>query len=155
MRVAVESFATCWNELVALAQAHFTSLGRAFRPARERYEGLEAEGYAFAVTARDGGRLVGFAVMYAFPSMHDQSINARDDFFYVSPAYRGRFVWRRLLRAVEDECARRGCEEVTMTTETGSMAGAILSAVGYGKVSENHRLKLVRADSPSTERAVA
>lgn len=155
MIARVEPLEKCWGEIAALWTEYFVAIGEPLRLDARRYLELEAAGNTFAVVARAGGELVGFAILYTFPSMHDQALEAREDFFLVAPWARGKWVWRRLLDAAEAECVRRGCREVTMTTEVGSMAGAILSAVGYGKVGETYRRSLVRADSPLTERAVA
>ena len=139
---------------MGIATTHFSALGRIYRPTFDRYRDYEESGSLFVVTARDQDRLAGFAIMYVFCSMHDQSLAAQEDFFYLLPEYRRGWNAVHLLSAVERECARRGVTEVHMTVENGNPAGHILSARGYAAEARCYRKSLVRADSPSTAEAV-
>jgi GNAT superfamily N-acetyltransferase len=154
MKIAIEPVAPCLDEIFSLASRHFESLGKPYSPSRDRYLGYEASGNLFLATVRDGGQLAGFALMYLFESMHDQTVQAQEDLFYLLPEYRLGWTAIALLNEVEEECRRRGCAELKMTAALGSKAGAILSARHYATVSEQYCKSLVRADSPSPKEAV-
>jgi GNAT superfamily N-acetyltransferase len=151
MKVALERLADCWPEVSELYEEHF---GPSFNPDSERYLDYEACGNLFLVTARDDGALMGFAIMYVFPSMHDGTLLGREDFFYLVPEARCGWNALKMLSLAEEECARRGCVMVEMTVEISSNAAYILQARGYDMVSANYRKSLVRADSPLSSEAV-
>ena len=151
MKLGLESMAACWDEVAHLYAAHF---GSHCDPDRERYLAYEADNALFLATCRDGGRLVGFALMYVFASMHDRKVLGREDFFYLLPEARLGWNALRLLAFVERECRRRGCEAIEMTTAISSNAASIIEERGYVMLSANYRKSLVRADSPIAAEAV-
>mgnify|MGYP001163398505 FL=1 len=144
----LENLSSCWGEVWGLAMKCMTEKGLIYHPDYQRYKEYEQCDNLYIVTVRTREReMVGFAMMYVFRSMHTQMLGAQEDLFYLLPDYRKGWTALRLLREVEDEARRRGCSEVSMVTEIGSVAGAILDAKGYAITSRNHR-KILRADSP-------
>lgn len=152
MQFSYERLESCWEDIVLLMSIHFASLGRPYQPIRERYQSFEDSDCLFAVTARDNGVVVGFALIYVFRSMHNQRVGAQEDMFYLLPTYRKGWNAVRLLKMVEEECARRGADELLMTAEIGSKAGGILLARKYDTVAQQYRKSFSGADSPSTNR---
>lgn len=146
--IHVEPFESCWPEVKGLFARCLAEMGRPYNPDEERYRDFALADGLFIVCVRQEGELVGFAVMYVFRSMHDQSLQAQEDVFYLLPEHRRGWTAARLLRAVEDEVRRRGCVEVNMQANSTFPAGFILSARDYAITSSNYRKTFPRADSP-------
>ena len=138
MRFQFETMEECWSEIVPLVQDYFGSIGQTYLPSHDRYKEYEEAGDLFIVTARDGHRLVGFAVMYVFRSMHTQLLGGQEDLFYLLPEYRKGWNALKLLSMAEEKCKEMGCTEVNMSARTGSKSGAILSGRGYAIVSQQY-----------------
>lgn len=151
MNIEVEPFISCWGEVFSLTNRHFQELGKPYHPDYQRYREYWDCGNLFVVTVRDEMKLVGFAMMYVFRSMHDQGLGAQEDLFYLLPEYRKGWTAAKLLREVESECERRGCLEVGMMAIPDSAAGVVLLSRGYAITHGSFRKSLLRADSPDPQ----
>lgn len=138
IRFAYETVEQCWDELVPMVQEYFESIGKSYLPAYDRYREYEEADSLFVVTARDGHRLVGIAVMYVCRSMHTQLLGGQEDLFYLRPEYRKGWNALKLLSMAEEKCQEKGCVEINMSAAIGSKSGAILSGRGYGIVSQQY-----------------
>lgn len=101
-----EHIGTVWDEIYPLAARHAQeSRGyrrdEPFRPSRDRYVHYADCGYYHLVTARDGGRLVGYLGFYLAPSMHSQRLCLSGDSIYLDPSSRGGRTAIRLIQYVE------------------------------------------------------
>lgn len=140
---AVEPLENFWNGLIALAAGHWKETmqwqhGRQeFAPEFERYNEYQKCNWLLAMTARDNGRLVGYAIMYITPSMHTQQRNATEDAIYLLPEYRKGRNALRFFQFVEDECCKRGARQISATAQPGSPAGRILEHMGFTVI--NHQ----------------
>ena len=153
MIFAIEKLGDCWDEIMVLARAHWMETemyrhGQEFAPSFERYRQYEDAGWLLQFTAREDGRLVGYATMYLVPSMHTQRLIATEDTWFLLPSHRKGRNAVRFYRHVEAECFRRGAVEVTMTAKMTNHAGRILEYLDFEKVAVQYSKQLARADSP-------
>lgn len=138
MNFSIERMEECWSEIVPMVQDYFESIDRLYFPSYDRYREYEEAGNLFIVTARDGHRLVGFAIMYVSRSMHTQQLGGHEDLFYLLPEYRKGWNALKLLSISEEKCREMGCSEMNMNAMIGSKSGAILSGRGYAIVSQQY-----------------
>lgn len=128
--------ADCWDEIVKLAAAHWHETmqwqhgKQPFAPDFERYNAYDKAGWAVTFTARDNGRLVGHGLMYVTPSMHTQKLIATEDVMFLLPEYRRGRNALRFYQFVEQEMARRGAVEITVTAKPDTGAARILEHLG-------------------------
>lgn len=149
---ATEKLRDIWPEWVVLARKHWDEtegfhVEQTFGPSLERYSAYETPGWFVMVTARDGGRLVGYAGFYVLPSMHSQSIISTEDTWFLHPDYRKGWNAMGLFRFAEAEAIRRGSIEATGTVRLSNPhAGAILRRMGYKEVATVFVKQLTRAE---------
>ncbi len=152
MQIAIEPLAGCWDEIMALAAAHWQETeahhhAQGFKPEIARYQQYEACGWYFQFTARVEGRLIGFAGMYLTPSMHSQAMIATEDTWFIAPEYRGKGrTFMRLYDVVEAEMRKRGAVEMNMSVPLEGAASRLLEHLDYVPV-KVHYAKQLRADS--------
>lgn len=94
-------------------------------------------------TARDAGRMVGYAGVYLTPSMHTQDIIATEDTWFLLPEYRKGLLAVRFFRFAEDECRKRGAVSANGTATCSNGAGKILEYLGYKEVSRQYYKQLL------------
>jgi GNAT superfamily N-acetyltransferase len=94
---------------------------------------------AYALLARDGGKLAGLAAYtFAWPAIGlTRSLYLKE--LFVAGASRGQGTGRLLMQAVFDTAARLGCSRVEWTTDTGnSQAQSFYAGLGlpvhHGKI---------------------
>lgn len=149
MIFAVEKLRDCWDEIMVLARAHWQETegyrhNQPFAPLLERYAQYDDAGWLIQCTARDEGRLVGYATMYVTPSMHTQQIIATEDTYFLLPEYRKGRNAIRLYRFAEEECRKRGAVEVMMTEKQETKVGVILAYLGFKQVARQWSKQLTR-----------
>lgn len=152
MIFAIEPLSSCWNEIMVLAEAHWMETeeyrhGQPFNPIFERYNQYDTAGWLFQFTARDEGKLVGYATMYLVPSMHTQMQIATEDTWFLLPEYRKGRNAIRFYNFVQDEMFKRGAKEVIMTAKMTNHAGKILEYLDFKPVAVQYSKQLGRADS--------
>jgi GNAT superfamily N-acetyltransferase len=152
VNIQIESLSTCWDEIVRIGHEHWKETegyrhNQPFAPSFERYKSYEDCGWGFTVTVRDEANLVGYSIMYVCPSMHTQELIATEDTFFLLPDYRKGWTAIRLLKFVENECARRGAVEICQTAKLKNSAGDILIARGYTFVAKQYSKRLAPANS--------
>ena len=135
-----ESVASCWNEVMELAQGHWAGTKtyrrhQPFVPSFERYEQANRTGFFRLFTARDQGKLVGYFGMYLTLSMHSQLPLAVEDTFYLHPdARKGRNAIR-FIRFIEDTLRRVGIVELMFSCEVENpVARKLLEYLDYRPV---------------------
>lgn len=145
MKFAIEPLQPIWPQIIALATAHWSETegyrhGQTFAPDAARYfafNEMQSCGgpYYTMFTARDEGRMVGYAGMFTTPSLHTQKpICAEDTWFLLPEARKGR-VAIEFYKFVEAEMRKRGVTEIMMTAKMTNGAGRIMEYLGYKQVS--------------------
>jgi GNAT superfamily N-acetyltransferase len=98
----------------------------------DSYQRLELFGMMACVVARDGERLVGYAVYILHPSLHYRGLVVGDaDVFYLDPAYRRGWVGVRLFQCCEDVLRRRGAAVMQTRVKEHVMGGRVASIMRY------------------------
>jgi len=97
-----------------------------------KYELLDKTDMLLIVTARDEGRLVGYALWFIMPHPHYAQAGpmALTDMYYVLPEYR-RGTGLRLFAASEVEYTRRGCIKAITSCKAHQDHSKFLSAMGW------------------------
>lgn len=139
MIFAVEKLRDCWPEIMELASAHWKETegyrhNQPFAPSLERYAQYEDAGWLLQVTARQDGRMVGYATMYVTPSMHTQQLIATEDTYFLDPEHRKGLAAIRLYKFAEQECRKLGAVEMMMTEKQETKVGRILQFLGFTQV---------------------
>lgn len=147
---AVEGFEDCWPEAQPLLARHYREIAThqdiPLDVDVDAYRGLEQAGRLCIVTARDGGRLVGYAVFVVMPAPHYRgSLQAQQDVLYIAPSARGRLLGSRLVRFSEEVLRRRGVQVVFQHVKAQHPAlGVLLRHHGYEGVETIYSKRLDR-----------
>lgn len=113
---ARETFDQCYPDMRNLLGEHYETLARHkdFVPLdvdEAAYRSAEARGALVAMTARDDGKLIGYAVYFTrYHPHYRQTFWATNDIFWVTPTSRGAGVGVRLFRFVEETLRGLGVE---------------------------------------------
>ena len=140
----VEEFSRVIDEAKPLLYRHWQEIALdqdavALEPDWQRYAALEAAGALSIVTARVGGKLVGYSCMVVQRGLHYRSLlEARMDIFWLAPEYRGRHGGVRLFRAVEKELQRRGVRRVYCGSKLHRDSSRLFAALGYRPIEQWH-----------------
>ena len=161
MIFAIEPIADIWDDVFVLGQKHWLETqqyrhNQTFNPSLERYGAFEQSGMLYMFTARDDGRLVGYGGLYVTSSMHTQARISTEDTWYMLPEYRRGWNGIRFFKYMEDFLRKMDVVETTLTVPVTKDArhGHMLERLGYTPVAVKYSKSLVRADSPSDQRAV-
>ena len=123
------------HEAEALAQAHWEEVEAPMYGAREyhmdfeQYEKLDSAGMLHIVTARDGGRMVGYASFFATCNMHLGGMLATLDGLFLDRAYRGA-GGIKLLRFAADEVRACGAVAAQFSSPASKDCGALYRRLG-------------------------
>ena len=86
-------------------------------------------------TARDDGRLVGYAVFFVSTNKHyRQSLQAVQDILFLLPEYRSRTVGPRLIIYADEELQAEGVQVVYQHVKAAHDFGPLLTRIGYERV---------------------
>jgi hypothetical protein len=149
---AIEPLSTCWNEMITLAHQHWNETqqyrhSQPFCPSFERYNQYDKAGWFLQFTARDNGKMVGYAGLYLTPSMHTQQLICTEDTWYLLPEYRKGWNAIKFYRFMERECIKRGVVEICLTVPHSTGVSPIHKYLGFEKVSDQFSKHLGSADS--------
>ena len=96
------------------------------------YFNLDSAGAVHCVTARDGGKLIGYAVYFVIPSLHYRGLLVADsDIFWLSPEHRKGLTGVRLLKFAEETLVLRGVNRIVNKVKIKHDVGAIFERMGY------------------------
>jgi GNAT superfamily N-acetyltransferase len=145
LNFAIEPIKDCWKEFVTLAELCWIETGEdrcgyPFNPSLDIYQRYNESGFYVFCTARDEGRLVGYAGIYLTPSMRTQKLMATEDSFYLLKEYRAGRNAVNLYRFVEQECRKRNAVEMGMTGR--EEIGRILKRLGYEMINQQYHKSL-------------
>jgi len=144
-----------WDDLIINAKLHWEETegyrhNQPFNPDKERFLHYAKLGFYHAYSARDDGELIANVTMYVSPSMHTQVLIATEDTMFVKPEYRGKRVYYKLFRFVEEEMQKMGAKEILLTSKVSNPAGGLLERMGYTLVANEYSKSFKSADSTIT-----
>ena len=106
-----------------------------FNPDWERYTRAEKEGFLRVYTAREDERLIGYAVFFVDRNMHYQdSLQAKQDVFYVEQDRRGAAVGSALIQYSEQHLKLEGVQVIHHHAKLHTAFGVLLERSGYVKL---------------------
>ena len=137
----VESYRDVIDEAKSLLFRHWEEIALdrdrvPLEPDWKRYEQLDALGALSIVTARAGGRMVGYSCMLVHRGLHYSPLEARMDIFWLAPEYRGRMGGIRLFKAVEKELKRRGVKRVYVGSKLHKDSSRLFAAMSYRPIEQ-------------------
>lgn len=147
---ARETFAQCYPDMAPLLREHWEALARnreivPLAVDEAVYQAAEARDALVAVTARDAGALVGYAVYFLRRHPHyNTTLWATNDVFWITPDARRVGVGKRLFEFVETTL--KGLGVVVMNTSYKLQhpeAGPLLQAMGHEPIEMVHQKVLV------------
>lgn len=101
-------------------------------PAWDRYAKMAEAGVVHLTTARDGTRLVGYAVYFTVPHIHyASSLTAFADVLFMRPEFRHGATILRLLKVAETSLRGMGVQRVIQNVKVNKDWGVILTRQGY------------------------
>lgn len=139
-----ESIQVIFDEGTELLKVHYKELARnrdriKLNPDIDRYLAMEEADILVVVTARDGGKLIGYAVFAVTPALHYQDhLYAINDVLFLSHDYRGNNVGLDLLEIAEGILYKRGVSVIFIASKLNTKLSGILPRIGYTHVENNH-----------------
>jgi GNAT superfamily N-acetyltransferase len=136
---AVEPFPPFLEEVKPLLPIHWKELALyqdkvPLDPDYDAYLKLDAAGQILLVAVRKDGALIGYFVGFVRRHVHYKSwLTCGMDIFYVLPEHRGG-VGKKLFRAVEVECKRRGIHTLIVGSKLHKDASWLFEHLGYKEV---------------------
>jgi|SRR5579872_224079 len=95
------------------------------------YDALNEKGRLRVLTARDGGRLVGYYISVIARNLHYNIITATEDMYYLSPEYRRGTAGIRLFVEAEKMVRQAGAIITVAKTKVRHDHGPIFERLGY------------------------
>lgn len=136
----VERIADIEDEIHPLHQAHWEETekhrnGRQMLPDYEAFKADEQAGRLIQFTARTAaGALVGNIRMYVYTSRHDQTLESREDTFFLLPAHRQGFTAIRFWQYMESCMHRIGVLDIYTDSKVVNQVGRLNEYLGYRHV---------------------
>ncbi len=111
-----------------------------------KYEVLDKADILLILTARDEGKLVGYALWFLMPHPHYSASGpmALQDMYYVLPEYRNG-TGARLLRLSEAEYRKRGCIKAIASCKAHQDHRKLFELMGW-ELSDYTMVKLLKGD---------
>ena len=132
---AVERIGVVWENM-DVVRKHYEEIAQfpevqKLDPDFEAYDRMEQAGKLWVLTARDGGKLVGYIVMLVSHDLHyRQLLRAVEDIHFILPEYRKGILGYRMLRRTRDEMKAKGVQTVTFRTKAGKSHGVLIERLG-------------------------
>lgn len=127
-----------WSDLAPLIEQHWREVAYyqdiALKPDTKRYELMEDAGVLRCYTAREDGRLIGYAFYFVMPHLHyADSLTAMQDVLFIEPEQRKGRLGFKLIAWCDD---RLRDERVQVVTHHVKIAphlnfGNLLARMGY------------------------
>lgn len=130
------AFSSLRGEAAPMFEAHWreasSDLSVPVDVAWEHYQRFELFGLEVCIAARDGDRLVGYAVYVLHPSLHYRGLLVGEaDVFYLEPAYRRGWTGVRLFQCAEQVLRHRGAHVMQTRVKEHVMGGRVASIMRY------------------------
>jgi GNAT superfamily N-acetyltransferase len=101
-------------------------------PDWDRYKALDDSGLIMTVTARDEGKLIGYAIFFVTSHLHYKStVYANNDLLYLHPDYRKGLVGVRLITISEGFLKQRGVTKIMWHIKFNKDFSRLLHHLGY------------------------
>ena len=148
MTYQAEQLSDLWEELGPLLQAHWREVALfqddiELDPDIETYAAIEASGELRTYTARDRGRLVGYAIFFVRLNHHYAgSLQAWQDVLFLAPDYRRGMAGATLIRVAETRLRAEGVQVVYHRAKRSNQVGELLEALGYTGVEQTYAKRL-------------
>lgn len=114
-----------WREI-----AHYQDI--LLNPDWEFYSLIEQDDRLRIFTARDGGRLIGYAAFFVGPNRHYKySIQAVQDVIFLHPEYRGARVGAKLILYADEQCRAENIQVIYHHIKAAHDFGPLLVHCGY------------------------
>jgi GNAT superfamily N-acetyltransferase len=105
----------------------------------EQYKKLDEAGVMHVVTARKGGKLIGYCVSIVMPHMHYQTrMMAMNDGLFVLPQHRKGSVGTWLIVYAENELRNYGIDVFFCHVKIAHDFGHLLERLGYECIEKNY-----------------
>jgi len=125
------------SEGMSLLNAHWREVAQypevqVLDPDWQIYEQMERSGKLWVLTARDGGRLVGYIVMMLSRHLHYRSLTiAIDDIHFIHPDYRKGLTGYRMIRTTVKAMQALGVRMCTFRTKAAKDHGQLFRRLGF------------------------
>lgn len=142
-----ELFSDIMTELPELFLQHWIEVGSdrekvPLSPDWNRYLNMQKTGMLHIVTARDGGKLIGYYFGLAYPHLHySTSLMGFCDGVFIIPEKRG-ILGVRIVKAGQEMFAALGVKRVYVNTSNNKALEAILESLGYSSCDQVYSLTL-------------
>ena len=101
-------------------------------PDWDRYKALDDSGLIMTVTARDDGKIIGYAIFFVTSHLHYKStIYANNDLLYLHPDYRKGMTGIRLITLSEGFLKQRGVAKIMWHIKFNKDFSRLLHHLGY------------------------
>jgi GNAT superfamily N-acetyltransferase len=151
LAIGLEKVADMEEELEALHAEHFAEtevlyLSEPMDVDYEKYKSLEKEGMFLVFTARVASNMVGYLMYYLYRNIHVKTVlQAKEDAFFVTKAYRGSGVAPKMLAYAESRLRELHCDYIGMSSKApvgGPDLDSFLKRRGYKPVAIFYSKKL-------------
>lgn len=142
-----ELVSNLWNEAQPLLEAHWREVAHyqdiELKPDIAAYHQLQAMNELRCYTARDGGKLVGYAVFFVRPNPHySSSLQAHQDVLFLLSDYRRGTTGVRLIQYAEEKLQAEGVQVIYHHAKRTNKVGELLERLGYELVDEIYAKRL-------------
>lgn len=101
-------------------------------PNWDQYLFMDREGYLQITTAREDGKIVGYAAYFIAANLHYRSLVVADsDIFWLAPEKRKGMVGVKLLKAAEEHLKAVGVNKIVNKVKLKHDVGAVFERLGY------------------------
>lgn len=111
----------------------------------QRYDAAESAGHLRVFTARQAGKIVGYAVYFVNTNAHYKgSLQATQDVLFVHPDHRNTRVGYKLIAIADRHLAFEGVQVVYQHSKIAHPIGSILQRQGYELIDQIYGKRLDR-----------
>ena len=138
MKFAIEKISDTWDEAHDLMLENHKETGSTdsieFNPDKDKYLAIENVGLMKLFTARDEGKLVGYAIFLISVHLHYScQLWAMQDVMFMKNTHRGIGSYR-FMKWVDEELANLGVNVVLRSVHVRKDYSRILEKIGYQKI---------------------
>lgn len=145
IHVTRETYDGVIEDIKPLLTKHWQEIARnreriELNPDYGRYKELENRGALFIFTAREDGKILGYAIYFVGPHLHYRDHKwALSDIFWVTPERRGIMVGKRLFGLAEKVLRENGVSVMHTTSKIAHpSAGRLLEHFGHEHIEAGH-----------------
>jgi GNAT superfamily N-acetyltransferase len=148
VEIAIEPVHGTWRELDILLHDYFsrTKAKEGIPPLRMNWDvfiKLNEQGHVMLFTARDGERLVGFALYYIHAHLHHMGMMAAScDILAVDVDHRGKGIATAMLKYAEHVFRNRGIDFITQGSRTCYDVEPLFPKLGYRLIEQGYMKEL-------------